>query len=132
MTSVERIVEYTDIDTEPLTKGRQKAPAVWINKGEIVFKNVSLSYDKNMPNVLKNISLTIHPAEKIGIVGRTGAGKSSFFLTLFRMYQPDGEILIDGVNISDLALNELRDKLTIIPVSLSFKYFINIINAHIQ
>lgn len=116
MTSIERIVEYTNIVSEPLKTGRRKAPIDWPSKGEIVFKNVSLSYDKNLPNVLKNISLTIQPAEKIGIVGRTGAGKSSFFLTIFRMYEPDGEIIIDGINIKDLTLHDLRDKLTIIPV----------------
>lgn len=127
MTSIERIVEYTNIESEPLNKGRRNPPADWPNKGEIVFKNVSLSYDKNLPNVLKNISLTIHPAEKIGIVGRTGAGKSSFFQTIFRMYEPEGEILIDGVNIKDLKLHDLRDKLTIIPVRVYFWFLNNLI-----
>jgi len=116
MTSIERIIEYTNIKTEPLHEGRIKPPVNWPDKGEIVFKNVSLSYDKNLPNVLKNISLKIYPAEKIGIVGRTGAGKSSFFQTIFRMYEPDGQIIIDGVDIKDLALEDLRNKLTIIPV----------------
>lgn len=118
MTSIERIVEYTNIESEPLKIGRRKPPVGWPAKGEIVFKNVSLSYDKNLPNVLKNISLVIHPAEKIGIVGRTGAGKSTFFQSIFRMYEPDGEIIIDGVNIKDLTLHDLREKLTIIPVGL--------------
>lgn len=116
MTSIERIVEYTNIESEPLKIGRRKPPVAWPSKGEIVFNNVSLSYDKNLPNVLKNISLVIHPAEKIGIVGRTGAGKSTFFQSIFRMYEPEGEIIIDGVNIQDLSLHDLRDKLTIIPV----------------
>ena len=116
MTSIERIVEYTNIKCEPLHEGKRIPPVNWPQKGEIIFNNVSLSYDKNLPNVLKNISLKIHPAEKIGIVGRTGAGKSSFFQTIFRMYEPEGEIIVDGINIKDLKLVDLRTKLTIIPV----------------
>ena len=116
MTSIERIVEYTNIKREPLHDGKRTPPENWPDKGEVIFKNVSLSYDKNLPNVLKNISLRISPAEKIGIVGRTGAGKSSFFQTIFRMYEPEGEIIIDGINIKELKLVDLRTKLTIIPV----------------
>ncbi|CAF0837577.1 unnamed protein product [Brachionus calyciflorus] len=115
MTSIERIVEYTNIPSEPLYEGKTKAPINWPTKGEIKFENVSLNYDKNLPSVLKEISLNIRPAEKIGIVGRTGAGKSSFFQAIFRMYEPTGKINIDGVNIKDLSLNDLRTKLTIIP-----------------
>nr|QUF59454.1 ATP-binding cassette transporter Abcc4-1 [Brachionus angularis] len=115
MTSIERIVEYTNLESEPLDKGEKKAPINWPSKGEIKFENVSLSYDKNLPNVLKNISLKINSGEKIGIVGRTGAGKSSFFQTIFRMYEPNGHIYIDDVDIKKLSLNDLRDKLTIIP-----------------
>ena len=96
--------------------GRQKPEKDWPNKGQIEFRNVSLSYDKNLPNVLKNLTLKINPAEKIGIVGRTGAGKSSFFQTIFRMYEPVGNIIIDGIDIKDLSLFDLRNKLTIIPV----------------
>jgi ATP-binding cassette subfamily C (CFTR/MRP) protein 4 len=116
MTSIERIMEYTNLKSEPLDMGKIKPPSNWPNKGHISFQNVSLSYDKNLPNVLKNVSANIDPSEKIGIVGRTGAGKSSFFQTIFRMYEPTGNILIDGINIKDLSLKDLRTKLTIIPV----------------
>lgn len=116
MTSIERIVEYTNIETEPLNEGKVKAPVNWPNKGEITFETVSLNYDKKLPSVLKGISLNIRPGEKIGIVGRTGAGKSSFFQAIFRMYEPEGKIFIDGINIRELNLKELRTKLTIIPV----------------
>jgi ATP-binding cassette subfamily C (CFTR/MRP) protein 4 len=119
MTSIERIIEYTNIKSEPLYEGKRKPAANWPNKGEIEFRNVSLSYDKNMPNVLKNLTLKIYPAEKIGIVGRTGAGKSSFFQTIFRMYEPDGSIFIDDIDIKDLSLFDLRNKLTIIPVYIT-------------
>lgn len=119
MTSIERIIEYTNIKSEPLYEGKRKPAANWPNKGEIEFRNVSLSYDKNMPNVLKNLTLKIYQAEKIGIVGRTGAGKSSFFQTIFRMYEPDGSIIIDDIDIKDLSLFDLRNKLTIIPVYIT-------------
>jgi ABC-type multidrug transport system fused ATPase/permease subunit len=92
----------------------------WPQTGEITLKDVSLSYDKNLPDVLKNISLHIRPGEKVGIVGRTGAGKSSFFQILFRMYEPSGSIVIDGIDIRTLKLTELRKRLTIIPVRFYF------------
>ena len=116
MTSIERIMEYTNLPKEPLEVRKQKPAKEWPSKGHIVYQGVSLSYDKNLPDVLKNISLNINPGEKIGIVGRTGAGKSSFFQTLFRMYEPSGNIFIDGINIRNISLIDLRSKLTIIPV----------------
>ena len=129
MTSIERIMEYTNLVGEPLYEGKRRPPPGWPSKGQISFQNVSLSYDPNLPNVLKNVSVNINPSEKIGIVGRTGAGKSSFFQTIFRMYEPTGNILIDGINIKDLSLRDLRSKLTIIPVILKMSsqilYFID-------
>jgi ATP-binding cassette subfamily C (CFTR/MRP) protein 4 len=120
MTSIERIMEYINIPSEPLHIGRKQVDENWPQKGEIRFNNVSLSYDKNLPDVLRGISVNIKPGEKVGIVGRTGAGKSSFFQILFRMYEPKGEILIDGVDIQSLKLTDLRTKLTIIPVLMFF------------
>ena len=72
MTSVERIVEYTEIPGEPLNEEKEKPPKDWPDKGEIKFDDVCLSYDPNLPPVLKNLSLNIKSNEKIGIVGRTG------------------------------------------------------------
>jgi ATP-binding cassette subfamily C (CFTR/MRP) protein 4 len=122
MTSVERIIEYIKVPSEPLDVGVDNLGETWPQKGEINFKDVSLSYDKNLPDVLRGISVNIKPGEKVGIVGRTGAGKSSFFQILFRMYEPKGEILIDGVDIQSLKLTDLRTKLTIIPVKFKFIY----------
>jgi ATP-binding cassette subfamily C (CFTR/MRP) protein 4 len=116
MTSIERIVEYTEVAQEPLNEGAIPEDDKWPQNGEITLTNVSLSYDENLPDVLKNISLNIKPGEKVGIVGRTGAGKSSFFQILFRMYEPSGSIVIDGIDIRTLKLTELRKRLTIIPV----------------
>ena len=70
MTSIERIVEYTNIPSEPLQIGQNKLDKNWPEFGEIALTNVSLSYDKNLPDVLKNISLNIKPGEKVGIVGK--------------------------------------------------------------
>lgn len=115
MTSVERIIEYTDLPVEHKKSVTKKPHKDWPSKGHIMFDKVSLSYDKNLPKVLKEISVNILPSEKVGIVGRTGAGKSSFFQTIFRMYEPEGTILIDGIDIKSLNLFDLRNKLTIIP-----------------
>lgn len=118
MTSIERIVEYMNIPSEPLhTSERDPPDSMWPKSGEIVLNDVSLSYDHNLPDVLKGISVSINSGEKVGIVGRTGAGKSSFFQVLFRMYEPRGTILIDGVDVRKIKLTDLRSKLTIIPVN---------------
>jgi ABC-type multidrug transport system fused ATPase/permease subunit len=118
MTSVERIMEYTALPSENLYEGSQKADEKWPQRGDIVFENVSFSYDKSLPDVLRELTFRISDGEKVGIVGRTGAGKSSLIQTLFRMAEPTGNVLIDGVNIKELSLNELRSKLAIIPVSI--------------
>nr|APD26522.1 ATP-binding cassette transporter subfamily C member 4 X4 protein [Brachionus koreanus] len=115
MTSVERVLEYSELETEPLEKGDRKAPDGWPSSGEICFNNVSFRYDKNLSYVLNNINIKINAGEKIGIVGRTGAGKSSIIQTLFRMAEPDGLLYIDDINIKELSLHDLRSKLSIIP-----------------
>ncbi len=120
MTSVERIVEYTQLETEHIKSVTKKPHKDWPSKGHIVFDKVSLKYDQNMPSVLKGISVVVNPSEKVGIVGRTGAGKSSFFQTIFRMYNPEGDVRIDGIDIKSLCLTDLRTKLTIIPVSCKY------------
>jgi len=79
-------------------------------------KNVRLRYRPGLPEVLKGVSLEIKPKEKIGVVGRTGAGKSSLMLALFRIVEPsDGQIEIDGQNILRMGLHDLREQLSIIP-----------------
>ena len=88
----------------------------WPNEGKINFINYSTSYRPDTPIILKNINIEIKPGEKIGIVGRTGSGKSSLVLSLCRVIEPKkGKILIDDEDIKDIHLEYLRDKLSIVP-----------------
>jgi len=88
----------------------------WPEKASIEFKNVNARYREGLPLVLKDLSFAIEAGQKVGIVGRTGAGKSSVTLTLFRIVELDqGQICIVGVDIATLGLHTLRNKLTIIP-----------------
>lgn len=111
MTSVERILEYTNVRNES-TGGKKMEN--WPNEGNVEYENVSLSYN-NREMVLRNLSFKLCPKEKIGIVGRTGAGKSSIIFTLFRLYDWEGSIRIDGIDLKDLSLQFLRRSLAIIP-----------------
>lgn len=113
--SVERIKEYTVTPTEG-NNSRRLAAKSWPEKGEISIKNFSVRYRPGLDLVLHGISAHIAPSEKVGIVGRTGAGKSSLTLALFRIIEADGgSIEIDGINIANLQLEQLRSCLTIVP-----------------
>ncbi|XP_067128898.1 ATP-binding cassette sub-family C member 4-like [Centruroides vittatus] len=117
MHSVSRILNYSKLKSEASYESSpdKKPPSDWPQKGEIHFENVSLQYSKNKNVVLQNLSFRIYSGEKIGIVGRTGAGKSSVIAALFRMTEPTGKITIDGVNIKEIGLRDLRSKISIIP-----------------
>ncbi|KAJ8926776.1 hypothetical protein NQ314_020826 [Rhamnusium bicolor] len=117
MTSVERVVEYSAIEHERAldSEPEKKPPSIWPEFGKIQFKHVFLRYFVQDPPVLRNLSFTILPKEKIGIVGRTGAGKSSLINAIFQLTDTDGEILIDELNISNIGLHDLRSKISIIP-----------------
>ncbi len=93
----------------------QKPPESWPDKGELYMKNVALQYSPDLPLVLKNLNLSIRPSEKVGIVGRTGAGKSSLISVLYRLAEPEGHITIDGMEIKSIGLHDLRKKMSIIP-----------------
>lgn len=112
MTSVERVLEYTEIKQEN-KQGRELED--WPKQGQVQYKDVSLSYPNSNEYVLKKINFVAKPKEKIGIVGRTGAGKSSIISTLFRLYEVEGEISIDGVDTKTLSLEFLRSIMSIIP-----------------
>ncbi|XP_060540945.1 ATP-binding cassette sub-family C member 5 isoform X2 [Pantherophis guttatus] len=117
-TSVERIDHYIKtLSLEAPARIKNKAPLPdWPHEGEIRFENAEMRYRENLPLVLKKVCFTIKPKEKIGIVGRTGSGKSSLGMALFRLVELSGGcIKIDGVKISDIGLADLRSKLSIIP-----------------
>lgn len=88
----------------------------WPNEGRVEFREYSAKYSINTDYVLNEINAVILPGEKVGIVGRTGAGKSSLTLALFRLIEvSEGDIIIDDVNINKIGLHDLRHKITIIP-----------------
>uniref|UniRef100_A0A8B9JMS0 Cystic fibrosis transmembrane conductance regulator n=1 Tax=Astyanax mexicanus TaxID=7994 RepID=A0A8B9JMS0_ASTMX len=115
MTSVERVMEYTELENEAPWETQVRPPPEWPNKGLITFDQVNFSYSSDGPVVLKNMSAMIRPKEKVGIVGRTGAGKSSLISALFRLAEPEGKIYVDGVLTSEIGLHDLRQKMSIIP-----------------
>ncbi len=115
--SVERVLEYAELPSEaPEIIHRSRPPVSWPSRGEVEFNNYSARYREGLDLVLKNIKLDIKSHEKIGVVGRTGAGKSSLTLALFRIIEPDtGNISLDGLNTSTIGLLDLRRRLAIIP-----------------
>lgn len=93
----------------------EKPPADWPRTGKIKMHNMSLKYDPNGPPTLKNLRLEIESGFKVGVVGRTGAGKSSLIAALFRLAQVDGIIEVDDLNTGTISLSCLRQKIAIIP-----------------
>ena len=128
MTSVERVLEYCALEQEPPAQlpPQHRPPVNWPSHGHIHFDDVTMSHSKDphAPPALNHISLTIQGREKIGIVGRTGAGKSSFIQTLFRMGTlVHGHIFIDHLDISSVGLDDVRRRISIIPTrSCSFHW----------
>ncbi|KAG8814736.1 hypothetical protein FRC17_000994 [Serendipita sp. 399] len=118
MNSAERILHYAnEIEQEaPAQIPQNKPDSQWPPTGRVHMKDISLRYRPELPLVLKNISLQVEGGEKIGIIGRTGSGKSSLLSCLFRLVElSSGSIEIDGVDISKLGLDDLRSKIAIIP-----------------
>uniref|UniRef100_A0A4W6CWU9 ATP-binding cassette, sub-family C (CFTR/MRP), member 4 n=1 Tax=Lates calcarifer TaxID=8187 RepID=A0A4W6CWU9_LATCA len=115
MTSVERVVEYTELKSEAPWETQKRPPSDWPSRGMVTFNGVNFSYSRDAPLVLRDINATFQPNEKVGIVGRTGAGKSSLVSALFRLAEPQGKIYIDGVLTSEIGLHDLRQKMSIIP-----------------
>ncbi|XP_017473672.1 PREDICTED: multidrug resistance-associated protein 1 isoform X5 [Rhagoletis zephyria] len=115
--AVERIKEYGETKQEaPWELENSKVPRDWPVEGQVVFDNFKVRYREGLDLVLHGVSFTIAGGEKVGIVGRTGAGKSSLTLSLFRIIEAaGGRILIDGIDIATLGLHMLRSRLTIIP-----------------
>lgn len=117
MNSVERVKEYLDVEQEARAVIPETRPAAnWPSRGAVQFIDYSTRYRAELEPVLRNVTFDILPGEKVGIVGRTGAGKSSLALALFRGLEAEsGTILIDEVDIALIGLQDLRESITIVP-----------------
>jgi ABC-type multidrug transport system fused ATPase/permease subunit len=114
MNAVERIIEYSEIKTED--EGGIDAPAAWPTDGRLTVKDLVVGYASDLPPVLKGLTFSVERNERIGVVGRTGAGKSSLTLALFRFLEArEGSVYIDGIDISKIKLHDLRSRIAIIP-----------------
>ena len=117
MISVERVLQFTNIASEePAVVHDCRPMPEWPKEGNIELEDLHVQYRPNLPMVLKGITCTFPKRKKIGVVGRTGSGKSTLIQALFRMVEPfAGRILIDGVDIAKMGLHDLRSRLGIIP-----------------
>ncbi|KAJ5958252.1 uncharacterized protein N7479_005402 [Penicillium vulpinum] len=117
MNSVERVREYLEVDQEAASVIEESRPeSDWPSQGAVEFVKYSTRYRPDLDPVLKEVSFSIKAGEKVGIVGRTGAGKSSLALALFRGLEAEaGQIIIDGVDIGSIGLRDLREAITIVP-----------------
>ncbi|KRZ13593.1 Multidrug resistance-associated protein 1, partial [Trichinella zimbabwensis] len=114
--AVERTNEYMHTPTEAALTSDERLPNDWPTNGTIQFSDYKLRYREGLELCLKGITCLIRGGEKIGIVGRTGAGKSSLTLALFRIVEPaGGSLFIDSTDITKIGLHDLRSRLTIIP-----------------
>ena len=137
MTKMERSLSYTKLISERPQKVKNDDKLnEWPNKGDILFKNFYVKYRQDTEMVLKNINFHLNPGEHLGIVGRTGCGKSTITLCLFRILESfSGNILIDGIDISSIGLKKLRESITIIPqdstiIEGTLRYNIDPINIY--
>ncbi|KAK1228100.1 hypothetical protein PQX77_008871 [Marasmius sp. AFHP31] len=113
--SLERINGYINIEQEPKPTTDGKPPAYWPASGELRVETLAARYSPDGPKVLKNISFSVKSGERIGVVGRTGSGKSSLMLSLLRCIPTEGEVYYDGLPTSKLNLEDVRSNITIIP-----------------
>lgn len=142
--SVERILEYCQLKPEKQPEFPANVPSNWPANGKIEFKNVFFRYTIDSDAVLRGLSFVVKPQEKVSVVGRTGAGKSSLINAIFRLADVEGDILIDDVNASCIELNVLRPRISIIPQEPTlfsgtlrrykdkFRYFYEIITDYIS
>ena len=117
MTSFERVKVYTNLDAEPGYKTESMPPINWPRHGHVSFTNVSLRYYPGGPQVLKDLTFNIKGRQNLGIVGRTGDGKSSIVAALLRMPEAEGGIIIDDVSVNSVQLQESRRCISVLSQS---------------
>ncbi|KAL8277515.1 hypothetical protein RQP46_010070 [Phenoliferia psychrophenolica] len=116
MVGVERIKEYSECEQEAPEIIEPRPPAHWPHAGEIHVEKLSIRYAPELPDVLHELSFSVLPGQKVGIVGATGCGKSTLALSFFRFVEAwAGKIIVDGLDIAKVGLKDLRSRLTIIP-----------------
>ncbi|PMD48915.1 hypothetical protein L207DRAFT_505926 [Hyaloscypha variabilis F] len=116
MNAAERIFEYTKLETEDLRGGTNNLRASWPEEGKLEVKKLEVGYANDLPAILKGVTFSVEGNQRVGVVGRTGAGKSTLSLALFRFLKArKGSIVIDGIDISTIKLHDLRTRLAIIP-----------------
>jgi len=117
MNSVERMIEYEGVESEaPHVVEGHRPPAGWPSRGAITAEQLTVKYRADLPPVLKGISFSINAAEKVGIAGRTGCGKSTMMMTLYRLVEPcGGSLRIDGQDVLSMGLRDLRSRLALVP-----------------
>lgn len=113
--SLERIAGYVDIEQEPKPTEKGKPPAAWPTTGELRAEKLSARYSKTGPEVLHDLTFEVRAGERVGVVGRTGSGKSSLTLSLLRLIVTEGKVYFDGLPTSEINLDALRSNITIIP-----------------
>ncbi|OJJ44596.1 hypothetical protein ASPZODRAFT_168311 [Penicilliopsis zonata CBS 506.65] len=114
MNATERVIEYSNIEIE--SQDGADAPAAWPTEGRLEVEDLVVGYAPDLPAVLNGLSFTVEKNQRVGVVGRTGAGKSSLTLALFRFLEArSGTISIDGIDVSKIKLHDLRSRLAIIP-----------------
>nr|QGP74118.1 ABCC transporter [Sedum alfredii] len=117
MVSVERVMQYMNVPQEELHKKKSvESGTGWPSEGHIEFRNVTLRYKPSLPAALRDITFSIKGGNQVGVIGRTGAGKSSILNALFRLAPiSEGLILVDGTNIADISLRDLRMHFAVVP-----------------
>ena len=117
--SLERIQAYLEIEHEPQPTKENVPPAAWPTSGELRVEGLSARYSPDGPRVLHDLTFSVKSGERVGIVGRTGSGKSTLTLSLLRCIFTEGNVLYDGLSTNDVNLDALRSNITIIPQVVS-------------
>nr|XP_019008004.1 cadmium ion transporter [Kwoniella pini CBS 10737]OCF46785.1 cadmium ion transporter [Kwoniella pini CBS 10737] len=116
MNNAERILHYTTLPSEPSAYLPKDPPEnSWPIKGEMKFRNLSLRYSEFSPWVLKGLNFNIEAGEKVGVIGRTGAGKSSLINAIMRMTDIKGQVIVDEKNLNEIGIDTVRERIGIIP-----------------